>query len=284
MAMQQCATCGKQMVRGLNMHMKTHEARTEPAKAAAAVADRPPQEMPFVVSEPPEAWLRRKGAPRKLTALEQIRRSPTQHEGAGAYFLNPDGATIREALIYYPNGATSAEVGKYGENYEYYHKRQADKGLHFLGATLGPDAVRRLVETLVKNRPDEIQVCQYEIVMCNATLQNSGVQREREVAARRREQFKRRLEYLMEPLDADGLIAELQEIGEAQTIAKLDPATRKAMELLLSQQRASLLGIVAKLSKAPEGRATSKAHTIAEANGPDEFMGVSYLEVGPDDA
>ena len=227
-----------------------------------------------------------------MSALEQIRRSPTVTNGAGAYYLDKDGATIRQALIYYPNGATAAEVGKYGENSDYYHARQARKGFKYLGATLGPAAIRELVDVIVTNRPDEIKITQYKMDECDYTLRHSGVQREREIAAKRRQQFKRRLELLTQKIDVDALIQELTEIGEAQTIARLDGPTRKAMELLLRKQNERVLGIVSQLQKRGTRYSDSEVETVSvrqaqhdeKWEGSDEeFQGSNEIFVDNDD-
>ena len=158
-----CPVCGEvKKAKGRAGHMKSHEEFRQSEEAM----DRPPQ--------PPAVRARRgykpRGADTSLSPLQQIRREPTVLSGAGAYYLDKDGATIRDALIYYPNGATEAEVGRYGQNSEYYQSRQAKKGFKYLGATLGPDAIKELVSTLVSNRPDEIAITQYRMDECDYTL------------------------------------------------------------------------------------------------------------------
>ena len=281
-----CPECGRTIAAaGRGNHTDAHARK---AQADAAI-DRPPI--------PPDVRSRRGWSPRGVDAtmspLEQIRRSPTVTNGAGAYYLDKDGATIREALIYYPNGASASEVGKYGENSDYYQARQAKKGFKYLGATLGPSGVRELVDTLVTNRPDEIKITQYKMDECDYTLRHSGVQKEREVAARRRQQFAKRMELLQKKIDTEGLIQELEEIGEAQTISRLDGPTRKAMELLLAKQNERVLSLVKQLGKRQPAQYSDAEVTTASVGrlqhndnwdgSDDDFQGVNEIFVDNDD-
>src|SRR3989304_2665801 len=69
-----------------------------PASAAAvAVAEREPRSV--------RGRLRRDRDMQILSPLEQIRARPAATTGPWAYYLRRDGATIRDALILYPNGA-----------------------------------------------------------------------------------------------------------------------------------------------------------------------------------
>ena len=279
-----CPVCGEvKKAKGRAGHMKSHEEFRQSEEAM----DRPPQ--------PPAVRARRgykpRGADTSLSPLQQIRREPTVLSGAGAYYLDKDGATIRDALIYYPNGATEAEVGRYGQNSEYYQSRQATKGFKYLGATLGPDAIKELVSTLVSNRPDEIAITQYRMDECDYTLRHSGVQKEREVAAKRRQQFAARLDMLQQKINVTELIQQLEEIGEAQTIAKLDGPTRKAMELLLKKQNQRVLELVSQLGKRERGMdaelgvkpAAAARHDAAWDSSDEEFAGVDSMMVDNDD-
>src|SRR3990167_137711 len=73
-----------------------------------------------VPGQPRSTRGRRKREQRLLTPLEQIRVTPGGITGPWAYYLRADGATIRDALVLYPNGGTlpanEDPKGKYGTN------------------------------------------------------------------------------------------------------------------------------------------------------------------------
>jgi len=228
--------------RGRMGHMRKHEIRDQ----SIAVLDLPPV--------PPETSRRRyrRGVDNAiLKPIQQIRRAPQVITGAGGYYLDPEGATIRDALHYYPNGAGPDEIdAKYTVDYDRHRLRQAQKGFEWLGVTLNAPAVRKLVKTIQSNRKDEIKQTEYEINVCEHTIRHSVDNRQRAIAQRRYEQWKKRLELLELELDPDALIAELDGIAKAQRMAKLPPEMRALIGEMLDERQAA---IVAQLTTRERG-------------------------------
>lgn len=191
---------------------------------------------------------------RELTPLEQIPVLPgsdsIEATGAWAYYLRPEGATISDTLILYPNGGTpdiddARMKVRFSENSLYYQNRQARKGFEFIGQTLTEGGVRRLVEVMAQNRPDEILFCEEEIEACKDVAKNSDIPEVRNQARRRRAQFERRLSYLTQPLDEPALIAELNEIARAQQLAKVDPAVLRVMRSMIGEVNENMAASIA---------------------------------------
>jgi hypothetical protein len=179
-----------------------------------------------------------------VTPLAQIRVTGNipgvQSTGAFAYYINPTGATIREALILYPNGGVpdlddTNLQSKYAENADYYRQRQARKGLEYIGPSLTEGGVRRLVAVLEKNRPDEILFIEDELADAQETAKNAEDPKIKQQAKRRAQQLTRRLHYLEEPLDAEALESELKDIARAQQLAKVPPAILRVMRSMISE-------------------------------------------------
>ncbi len=177
-----------------------------------------------------------------LTPLEQIPARPGGTTGAWAYYVRPEGATIRDALICYPNGArlpaSEDKRGAYSENAEYYQARMKRKGIEYIGATLTADGIRRLVEVLGQNQEDEALDLREQIQMCDYDIQNTDSPETRDAQRKRKLQLGRRLEYVETPLDADALILELEEISRAQRMANLDPQILAVMREMVGAETA----------------------------------------------
>lgn len=172
-----------------------------------------------------------------LSPLEQIRRRPTATNGPYAYYINPDGATIRDALILYPNGAKLSQEedprGKFSENADYYQARQARKGLEYVGPTLNEGGVRRLVEVLQRNREDEILDLEDQIVAVEHDITNSDRPDWRDNQRKRRAQLQKRLDTVRAGFDPDELIAELNQIAQAQQLSRVPPAVLSVMRQMI---------------------------------------------------
>lgn len=230
--METCSECGFEAVNafGLSAHQRGKHG------SAVAVEDQP------VVGEPrSERGRRRRGLDvRMLTPLEQIRARPSATTGPWAYYIRPDGATIRDALILYPNGAklppTEDTRGKYSENAEYYQSRQRRKGFEYIGATLTAEGVRRLIEVLNANKADEMLDLEDQIADCDHDIKNSDRPEWRDNQRKRKAQLERRLAYVTEPLDADALTAELNEIARAQRMSRVSPEVLAVMREMLGEQ------------------------------------------------
>lgn len=189
-----------------------------------------------------------------LTPMEQIRMKPDGVTGAWSYYLRPDGATIRDALILYPNGGIPDSDNpkmraKYGTNAEYYQQRQKVKGFEYLGQNLTEAAMKRLVEVLAANAEDEVLFCQEQIADCEGILANSDLPAIRDQARRRRDQFKKRIEYIEQELDPEALSKELNEIARAQQLAGVDPNILRVMKAMIGEVSDSLAAKIARFQQ-----------------------------------
>ena len=179
-----------------------------------------------------------------LRPIDQIPMPPgggdIEATGAWAYFLRPDGATISDTLVLYPNGGVPdiddpRLRARYGENALYYQQRQAAKGFEYIGHTLTEAGIRRLVELLAANREDEVLFCEDEIEDCKTVATSADRPEIRDQARKRQRQFEKRLDYLRQPLEPDELTAELNDIARAQMLAKVDPNVLKVMRSMIGE-------------------------------------------------
>ena len=177
-----------------------------------------------------------------LRPMDQIRMPPgndrIQGTGAWAYYLRPDGATIRDALVLYPNGGVpdlddARMKSRYSTNAEYYRQRQANKGIEYIGPTLTDGGIRRLVEVLDRNRAEEILFIEDEIEDAQSVTKEADRPEIRDQARKRTRQLATRLGVLNQPLDAEALESELKEIAQAQQLAKVDPAVLRVMRAMI---------------------------------------------------
>lgn len=172
-----------------------------------------------------------------LSPLEQVRRRPAATNGPYAYYINPDGATIRDALVLYPNGAKLTQEedprGKFSENADYYQARQRRKGLEYVGPTLNEPGVRRLVEVLQANKEDEILDLEDQIAAVEHDIKNSDRPEWRDNQRKRRAQLQKRLDTVRAGFDPDELIAELNQIAQAQQLSRVPPAVLAVMRQMI---------------------------------------------------
>lgn len=179
-----------------------------------------------------------------LRPIDQIRQIPggngVDATGAWAYYIRPDGATIRDALVLCPNGGipemdNERLRARYGTNAEYYRIRQRARGLEFVGPHLREEGVRRLVEVLASNRDDEILFLEEEIADAKDLLKNSDMPEVRNQCKRRIRQLERRLETIRQGFDPDELTTELNEIARAQQLAMVPPAVLRVMRSMIGE-------------------------------------------------
>lgn len=178
-----------------------------------------------------------------VTPLKQIRvPSGNVMYGAWCYYLRLDGETIRDAVILAPNGGNAPDNpdpklrARYGMNAEYYHARARAEGREVLGPKLTTAGVRRIVEVLLENREEAVAYCEDMIAQCNYTIATTGIEKDRTVATRRKQQFQKRLDTVLQPFDPDELVAELDEISRAQRMSRIDPNTRAAIAEMFESQ------------------------------------------------
>lgn len=196
------------------------------------------------------------------TAMEQIRMRPGGTHGPWAYYLRPDGATLRDALILYPNGGEGELVTmpdgtqrrRYGDNSEYYHARQQRKGFVYLGQALTSEAVRLLVETIGRNREDEILFLEDEIAACEYTIRTAETPAVRDNQRKRKAQYERRLEVIRNGFDPEALVAELNDIARAQRLAGLDPNMLAVLREMVGEVNERVASLAARLAR---GKASS---------------------------
>ena len=218
-------------------------------QTAVAVAEKP------VPNQPRSQRGRRRFIEDVLRPIDQIPMPPGGGDisatGAWAYYLRPDGATISDALILYPNGGVPDVDdpklrARYGENHMYYRQRQARRGLEFVGEHLTEAGVQRLVNILAANREDEILFCEDEVASCQQVVAGSDRPEIRDQARKRRRQFEHRLEYLRQPLNPEELTEELNEIARAQMLAKVDPNVLRVMRSMIGEVNDRMATAIAK--------------------------------------
>src|SRR3972149_6813303 len=78
---------------------------------------------------------------RGVTTITPRQEIPVHQGCAAAYYLRPDGATISEALVIYPNG--NDQDKRFAKNYAHYRQPQRDRGLIYLGPTVTAGSVGR---------------------------------------------------------------------------------------------------------------------------------------------
>ena len=184
-----------------------------------------------------------------LTPLEQIRPynpNSIPDKSAGAYYLRPDGATIGDALIWYPNGAQHDREydpqGKYSENAAYYQERQRRKGFEYVGPVLTEAGIARLIEILEKNKDAEVERLEDEILIAEDAAKTSDRPEVRDQQRKRRGQLAKRLVLVNTGIsDPEGLIRQLREIANAQEMASIPAQVMRVMRRMLGQQNDALI-------------------------------------------
>lgn len=264
-----CSECNEEIKGNPAFHARKH-------KGGVAVAERPRSQRG-----------QRMRAARVLTPLEQIRMTPQGNTNAFCYFLRPDGATIRDALVISPNGGVpdlpdERMRARYGTNAAEYRARGEAKGFKYLGSKLTPNAVRELIETMAANREDEMLFCQEEIEDCERTIANSDLPQIRDQAKRRRAQLKARIDTMLAPFDADALLEELSEIAQAQMLADTDPNILRVIRMVVGEANEKLVKAVQKFQAGKQSEADPEMAgvprgTRVKSTG-DDFAGRDFID------
>lgn len=264
--------CGWDKADGKPQALVLHKRRWCPLKAKE---EAPVAEMPIPALQEPRSDRGRRRRARELrvlTPLEQIRGKPVDVTGPWAYFINPEGATIRDALLLYPNGArlprSEDRRGKFSENAEYFQARQKAKGYEYVGPTLNDAGVRRLIEVLELNREDEVLDLEDLIAQCAHDIANSDRPEWRDNQRKRRDQLQKRLDTVRAGFDPEKLIAELNEIARAQRMSRVDPNVLAVMREMVGEMNAQFAAAVSKF--APTGE-------MLADNDP-AYQGKAYIE------
>lgn len=272
-----CSKCGADKdPRGL----ATHERNC--SGGGVAVAEQP---QPFTPRSKRGQRMYQGDVPR---ALDQIRVNPhngpnTEATGAWCYFLRPEGATIRDALVLYPNGGIPEvddpkKRAKFGTNAAYYRERQRAKGYEYLGPVLTETAMQKLVQTVFANREDEILFCEDEIANCQYTIQNADRPEIRDQARKRRGQFERRLEALKQDLDPEAMANELSEIARAQEMASLDPKMLRVMRQYIGEMTETMKAALAKFQSGKPTEGGPKMRRPNDGGGLDGIDGAAFVD------
>ena len=216
-----------------------------------------------------------------VSTLDQIKVFPSTKAdsatGAWAYYLRDTGveATIREVLIIYPNGGIpdiddQKLKAQYGTNADYYRQRQARKGVVYVGPVLTESGMRKMVEIIVKNRPDAILYCEDMIEDCKRDGDTLPDPKERALARRRQAIFEARLEMLNQEIDVPELLLRLDEIARAQQLAQVDP---KLLRVMRNEITANMEAAMAKFrpaktegDKAPDSLEAEKGPSFIDAD------------------
>jgi hypothetical protein len=196
--------------------------------------------------EPPrsERGRRLRGEADLQRPIDQIRVIPGSNgvdaTGAWAYYIRPDGATIRDALILCPNGGIPEMEderlkARYGTNAEYYRNRQRRKGFEYVGPHLREDGIRRLLQVMEANREDEVLYLQEEMSDAGEVIRNSDRPEVRDQAKKRVRQLQRRLDTIQQGFDPVALESELKDIARAQQLAQVPPAVLRVMRSMIGE-------------------------------------------------
>lgn len=180
-----------------------------------------------------------------LSPLEQIRAKPGGTTGPWGYYLRPDGATLADAITIYPNGAklpTNIDPkGHFSANADYYQSRQRARGLEYIGHTLTPEGIRKVIATILANKDDEVLDLEDQIADCDRDIQNSDRPEVRDNQRKRKAKLQRRLEHVLMPIDADALSAELNAIARAQRMSTVSAETLAVMREMIGEQDAKYM-------------------------------------------
>lgn len=232
-----CAACGKTEMKhpnGVqshwNLHCPENPKRAEHDKAREdSLHD--PKVGPTVRSR---RGLKRQGVDRAPTVLEEIRDRPGgMMGGPAAYFIRPDGASIREALVIYPNGAPVIRNGRDRANSRYAQDRQKNKGFEYIGPTLTVEGIRRLIEVIKGNQYDYLLDLKEQIQECEYTIANSDRPEVRDNARKRRGQLERLVEIARREVEPEKIAAEMDDILKAMKLAALSPSQREAITIMM---------------------------------------------------
>lgn len=184
--------------------------------------------------------------------FQQVRRfrrhltSNDEAEGAYAYYLRPDGATISDVLIVCPNGGrpeippgtdqrTANRRRKLGTNAEYYRGRNAAKGFEYVGPKLTPEGIKRLVEILEENREDEILFIDEKIAEAEESFKTTSDPQKRDLERDRVSALNKRRMYLTQKLDVNAMVDELNSISRAHQLASLPPNVLQVMTAMIGE-------------------------------------------------
>lgn len=207
------------------------------------------------------------------TPMEQVRPRPGGlTDGPAAYYLNPRGATIAEALIIYPNGAPMIRRGREIGNAVYVQNRQRERGYEYIGPTLTPEGARRLVEIIQSNRSDFLLDLKEQVADCEHDVENSDRPDVRDNQKKRKMQLMRLVAQVQTPLDGEALVNELDQIVQAHKLAAVPPAMREAITAIAGEAAsAHVLAMVNRLEGGKTVSGDSGTVVVTNATADDDF-------------
>lgn len=226
--------------------------------------------------------------------MEQIRMVPQGNTGGWCYYLRPDGATIREALVISPNGGVPdiddpRLRARYGTNSAEYRAIAQRKGYIPIGPTLTPEAVTKLVEILAENRPDALLYFQEEQAKARNILETSFEPSVKEQAGKRISQFQRQIDTMLAPFDPDELLAELKEIAQANMLANVDPNVLRVMRAMVGEVNEKMASMVQRFAAGKKtstvtsddgmGTTAVPGRRARLKNPGDDFSGADFIDV-----
>ncbi len=178
--------------------------------------------------------------------------------GSWAYYLRPEGATIRDVLVISPNGGIPdiddpRRRGKYAMNHELYRQKEEAKGHIYVGQRLSEASVKKLIEIIVNNREEERMFLEEEIEEAENIIKNSDRPDMRDLQRKRVRDLKTRLHYVTMELDADELLEQMNEISRMQRLASLPPQLLRVMREEISENNQRLLDRLATGRRAVKG-------------------------------
>ncbi len=213
---------------------------------------------------------------RVATPLELIRPRPGGLIGGpAAYYVNPRGATVREALIICPNGAPMIHNGRDRGNSEIYQNVQRLRGFEYIGPLLTEEGVARLVEVIESNLFDYVLDLKEQIFDVDHDIETSDRPEWRDNQRKRRIQLTRLLEQAQKPLDGPRMAAEYLDVVKAQKLAAIPADIREAVILMGGTAAETDKKIAAMVAELTGGQRVSSEEgvsvTVSNASNEDEF-------------
>ena len=193
---------------------------------------------------------KRTGVNHAPNTLDDIRPRPGgMRGGPAAYFIRPDGATIREALIIAPSGApVLARNGEDRANAEAVQARALRKGFVYVGPQLTFDGVEKLVAVIESNKADYILDLREQMQDADNNRKNLDVPEERRLHTTRFRKLTALLAAAQQPIDGPKIVKELNEILQAQKLAAISPDMREAIIALTGQEISTrMAGLIEKM-------------------------------------
>lgn len=280
-----CEKCGKGDLKGqagVNAHWNL-QCPSNPKRAAISAKRDTIQATQLGGVTSKRGMARRGFSTQVATPMELIRPRPGGLIGGpAAYYINPNGSTVREALIISPNGAPMIHNGRDRGNSEMYQTTMRARGFEYIGPLLTKEGVARLAEVIEANLFDYILDLKEQIFDVENDIDNSDRPEVRDAQRKRRIQLVRLLEQAQKPLDGPRMVAEYLDVVKAQRLAAIPADIREAVILMnptAAETDKKISAMVAQLMGGKKvsgdfvdgGSATSLSATVSNAQDGDDF-------------